>query len=80
MSEAKAAVQAVGDEACCGEALCLMGGWREHYVDRSKVRYERELYISEFVEFARRSGILVLEIGLGLRADHESKESLCLRR
>jgi SAM-dependent methyltransferase len=72
VSEAKAAVQAFWDEASCGEALYLAGGSREHYEAQSKIRYELEPYIPDFAEFARWSGKRVLEIGVGLGADHQN--------
>src|SRR5687768_13123153 len=69
-SGAKAAVQAFWDEASCGEALYLAGDSRDDYEKQSRARYEIEPYILEFGEFSRWTSKDVLEIGVGLGADH----------
>jgi SAM-dependent methyltransferase len=71
MNEAKAAVQSFWDEASCGEALYLPGDSREHYEAQSRIRYELEPYILEFADFRQWRGKRVLEIGVGLGADHQ---------
>jgi SAM-dependent methyltransferase len=71
VSQAKAAVQAFWDDASCGEALYLPGVSREDYEAQLRVRYELEPYIPEFAEFSRWRGKRVLEIGVGLGADHQ---------
>lgn len=71
MSEAKAAVQAFWDEASCGETLYLDGQSRESYEQQARTRYELEPFIPIFAEFARWNDKRVLEIGVGLGADHQ---------
>ena len=60
------------DEASCGEKLYMQGSeLREQFANQLKTRYELEPYIPEFAEFDRWKGQKVLEIGVGLGADHQ---------
>jgi SAM-dependent methyltransferase len=52
----------------CGEALYLQGA---DYAGQSKKRYALEPFIESFAKFSEVSGKKVLEIGLGLGADHQ---------
>jgi len=59
------------NEASCGENLYLRGSDREAYESQARKRYELEPYIPEFASFDRARGERVLEIGVGLGADHQ---------
>lgn len=71
MKAAKQAVLEHWDRASCGEELYLEGATLEGYRQQARSRYQLEPYIEEFAEFATARGRLVLEIGVGLGADHE---------
>ena len=58
------------NEASCGEDLYLYGSSREAYEAQARKRYELEPYIAEFAGFHSAAGKRVLEIGVGLGADH----------
>ena len=58
-------------QASCGEALYLDGTERESYRQQAGRRYELEPYIAELARFEATSGQEVLEIGVGLGADHQ---------
>ncbi len=59
------------NEASCGESLYLQGSDRDSYESQARKRYELEPYIPEFAGFDRARGKRVLEIGVGLGADHQ---------
>ena len=59
------------NEASCGENLYLQGSDRDAYEVQARKRYELEPYIPEFAGFDRAQGARVLEIGVGLGADHQ---------
>jgi SAM-dependent methyltransferase len=59
------------EQASCGEELYLRSPTPEGYREQARRRYELEPYIEEFAEFAAARGLRVLEIGVGLGADHE---------
>lgn len=59
------------NEASCGENLYLQGTSREANESQARKRYELEPYIPEFAGFDRARGERVLEIGVGLGADHQ---------
>jgi ubiquinone/menaquinone biosynthesis C-methylase UbiE len=67
----KRAVEEFWDKASCGEDLYLQNQQREGYIEHSRKRYELEPVIEEFAEFASAAGKKVLEIGVGLGADHQ---------
>lgn len=58
------------NEASCGENLYLRGSDLSAYESHAQKRYELEPYISEFADFGSAKGQRVLEIGVGLGADH----------
>jgi ubiquinone/menaquinone biosynthesis C-methylase UbiE len=66
----KKAVEEFWDKASCGEDLYLRNQQREGYIEHARKRYELEPVIEEFAEFAAAAGKKVLEIGIGLGADH----------
>ncbi len=67
----KEAVAEFWNHASCGEELYLKGDECEHYASQAKARYVLEPYIAGFAEFAAQRGKRVLEIGVGLGADHQ---------
>jgi ubiquinone/menaquinone biosynthesis C-methylase UbiE len=58
------------NDASCGEQLYLQGSDRKSYELQSRKRYELEPFIVEFADFESAAGKRVLEIGVGLGADH----------
>ena len=71
MNLEKEAVRDFWDNASCGEDLYLGGDSKLHYLEQARIRYELEPYILEFAEFKKSQGKTVLEIGVGLGADHQ---------
>lgn len=67
----KQEVHAFWNEASCGEALYLNGTDPEGFASQLKRRYELEPYILDFAQFEEFRGRKVLEIGIGLGADHQ---------
>jgi SAM-dependent methyltransferase len=59
------------DRAACGEDLYLTSETVEGYASQAKRRYQLEPYILPFADFGRWSGQKVLEVGMGLGADHQ---------
>jgi ubiquinone/menaquinone biosynthesis C-methylase UbiE len=71
MSQDKKQVHDFWNEASCGEDLYLQSTDRAGYEAQAKIRYELEPYIDEFARFGEARGKRVLEIGVGLGADHQ---------
>jgi ubiquinone/menaquinone biosynthesis C-methylase UbiE len=71
MDSGKRAVQEFWDRAACGEELYLANQQREGYSAQARRRYELEPVIVQFAEFEAAAGQRVLEIGVGLGADHQ---------
>jgi ubiquinone/menaquinone biosynthesis C-methylase UbiE len=59
------------DKASCGEQLYLSGSEKSSYIEQGRIRYELEPYIIEFADFNATRDLDVLEIGVGLGADHQ---------
>ena len=59
------------EEASCGEKLYLDSPTKEGYIRQAQKRYELEPEILSFAEFGKHRNQTVLEIGLGLGADHQ---------
>jgi len=59
------------NEASCGEDLLLASTDREGYRSQSRERYRLEPFIPPFADFDAARGSRVLEIGVGLGADHQ---------
>jgi ubiquinone/menaquinone biosynthesis C-methylase UbiE len=59
------------EDASCGEKMYLDAPTRDGYLKQSRTRYELEPEILTFASFDKYSGGRVLEIGLGLGADHQ---------
>ena len=65
------AVRDFWDEASCGEELLLTSQDRDGYAAQSAERYRLEPYIEDLARFEDAKGKEVLEIGVGLGADHQ---------
>ena len=59
------------NDASCGEELYLEGRDKIAFEKQAQKRYELEPYIKEFAEFEASRDQRVLEIGVGLGADHQ---------
>jgi ubiquinone/menaquinone biosynthesis C-methylase UbiE len=71
MNALKQEVKKFWNDASCGESLYLAGQNKMHYETQSTTRYELEPYILGFADFSHWAGKTVLEIGVGLGADHQ---------
>lgn len=71
MSISKDAVREFWDEAACGEKLYLEATDGEGFRRQAETRYSLEPYIVPFADFTSTAGTRVLEIGVGLGADHQ---------
>src|SRR4051812_40662655 len=71
MDTVKQAVHKFWNSAACGEDLYLRGRSAEAYAAQAQSRYLLEPYIDTFAEFRSAASRDVLEIGVGLGADHE---------
>ncbi len=67
----KDAVRDFWNDAACGEKLLLPSFDLDGFKAQSAERYRLEPYIISFADFEGSTGREVLEIGLGLGADHE---------
>jgi ubiquinone/menaquinone biosynthesis C-methylase UbiE len=59
------------DRASCGEELYLQERSAEHYRQQAEIRYRLEPFIAAFAGFEKWKGKRILEIGVGLGADHQ---------
>lgn len=71
MEAEKKAVQDFWEHASCGEQLYLPSSEADGYLDQARRRYELEPYIEGFAGFMGCAGKRVLEVGVGLGADHQ---------
>lgn len=71
MNQDKQRVRDFWNDAACGERLYLRGSNTEGYERQMCERYMLEPYIMEFARFDDSKGMRVLEIGVGLGADHQ---------
>jgi ubiquinone/menaquinone biosynthesis C-methylase UbiE len=71
MDSKKQAVHDFWNAASCGESLYLKGAQEAAYAAQEARRYELEPYILTFADFAGARDRGVLEIGVGLGADHQ---------
>ena len=67
----KSEVRDFWDAASCGEALYLPSADRAGYEEQARVRYRLEPCIAELAAFEAARARRVLEIGVGLGADHQ---------
>lgn len=65
------AVERFWANASCGEDLYLAQPSRESYDAQAEMRYELEPFIEPFARFDDYAGRRVLEVGVGMGADHE---------
>lgn len=68
--ELKASVQEFWDAASCGEVYASGATDRDRYESQAQARYSLEPYIADFAKFATGRGRDVLEVGVGMGADH----------
>jgi SAM-dependent methyltransferase len=68
----KSQVREFWDRAACGEKLLLQASDKQGYIQQMRKRYELEPFIHDFAKFNDSRGLRVLEIGVGLGADHQS--------
>ena len=71
MNQDKQQVHDFWNRASCGEDLYLTNQDRTDYQAQAEARYALEPYIPDFADFAQSEGLRVLEIGVGLGADHQ---------
>jgi ubiquinone/menaquinone biosynthesis C-methylase UbiE len=71
MDASKKAVHDFWDQASCGETLYLVHRNADAYLAQARERYVLEPYIEPFAEFDAAAGKRVLEVGVGLGADHQ---------
>jgi SAM-dependent methyltransferase len=71
MEHAKELVRQFWEEASCGEKLYLHDLAREDFLRQAEIRYRLEPFIPGFADFEIYRGRKVLEIGVGLGADHQ---------
>jgi SAM-dependent methyltransferase len=71
MDDDKQRVKDFWNKASCGEELYLAELSQAGFDAQRERRYELEPYIREFARFEETRGQAVLEIGVGLGADHE---------
>jgi len=67
----KKRVQKFWEEAACGERLYLKQLDKYGFEEQAAIRYGLEPFIKPFARFDSWAGRKVLEIGLGLGADHQ---------
>jgi SAM-dependent methyltransferase len=66
----KSAVGEFWEQASCGEVYAEGGSERERFEAQARSRYAMEPFIFPFARFAEGAGKDVLEIGVGMGADH----------
>lgn len=66
----KAEVQAFWDRAACGEIYAHGVSPEARFAEQSRSRYTLEPYIEDFAHFEQGMGQDVLEVGVGMGADH----------
>jgi len=71
MDSDKKAVHDFWERAACGEQLYLSDTDARAYREHARRRYTLEPYITAFADFPAARGKRVLEIGVGLGADHQ---------
>jgi len=68
--EQKRQIREFWDERSCGEVYAQGASYRERLENQARTRYRLEPYIAAFARFAEGAGQEVLEIGVGMGADH----------
>jgi SAM-dependent methyltransferase len=72
MTTDKSEVHTFWNKHSCGEELYLASEEKDGYQKQLEIRYELEPFIPTFAEFDRWRDADVLEVGVGLGADHQS--------
>src|SRR6476661_8813687 len=70
ITEEKDAVRDFWNRASCGEVYAVGDTLQSRLAEQARARYELEPYLPEFARFADGAGLDVLEIGVGMGADH----------
>lgn len=70
MTDLKAEVREYWDSASCGEVYANGRGAEQRFCNHAEARYRLEPYIQSFARFEDSVGKDVLEIGVGMGADH----------
>jgi ubiquinone/menaquinone biosynthesis C-methylase UbiE len=71
MDAEKLRVRDFWNAGSCGEVLYLKANDPAGYAEEMRHRYVLEPYIPEFARFSEARGLRVLEIGVGMGADHQ---------
>lgn len=71
MNKDKQQVYKFWNDASCGEKLYLSGVNKQGFEDAARARYQLEPYILKFADFESSKDLRVLEIGVGIGADHQ---------
>jgi len=71
MAEERELIRQFWNRASCGEELYLTSLERSGFEAQALRRYQLEPYIRDFAKFDDSADLRVLEIGVGLGADHE---------
>jgi SAM-dependent methyltransferase len=66
----KDAVRAYWERESCGEVYAHGESRREELAQQARTRYELEPYLPAFARFEEGAGARVLEVGVGMGADH----------
>ena len=69
-SKLKNEVMEFWDRESCGEVYATGVSDKDYYESHSQARYKLEPYIFDFARFNEGTGKDVLEIGIGMGADH----------
>ncbi|MBI3469258.1 MAG: methyltransferase domain-containing protein [Planctomycetes bacterium] len=69
-ADLKTQVRDFWDDRSCGEVYATGRSERDYYESHSRERYKLEPYIHDFARFVEGRGKDVLEIGVGMGADH----------
>src|SRR5262245_19111478 len=69
-SDSKTLVKDFWEAGSCGEVYATGSRGKAYYESHRKARYDLEPYILDFARFPEGSGKDVLEIGVGMGADH----------
>jgi SAM-dependent methyltransferase len=70
MPDLKTEVRGFWNEASCGEIYAAGASTEERFRQHAEARYRLEPYIRDFARFEEGSGQDVLEVGVGMGADH----------
>jgi SAM-dependent methyltransferase len=70
VSNLKAEIRQFWNEAPCGEVYAAGIDGRQRFDRHAEARYRLEPYIRDFARFEQGSGRDVLELGVGMGADH----------